>query len=166
MPLGVVVGSANGDTINLASLTGSLGTALPELVYGLGGADAINGSGMSSNLWIVGGAGADTMTGGSGPNDYIYGATSDSTATAMDLITNFNTAADVIDLRGLGISLNNAGRMSGSTLGADSVGWQSSGGNTFVYVNTSGASERLTAPSMKIELAGSLRLSSGDIAHL
>ena len=171
VPFGVVVGSSNGDTINLASLTGSLGTAVPELVYGLGGSDTINGSGMTSNLWIVGGAGADAMTGGSGPNDYIYGAISDFTASAMDLITDFHTATDVIDLRGLGIHLNYAGQMSsfggfGSTLAADSVGWQTSGGNTYVYVNTSGVSERLTAPNMKIELAGSLRLTSSDIAHL
>lgn len=171
VPLGVVVGSGSGDTINLASLAGSLGTALPEFVYGLGGADTINGSGMTSNLWIVGGAGADTMTGGSGPNDYIYGAISDSTAAAMDLITNFHTATDLIDLRGLGIHLNYAGRISsgfggfGTTLAADSVGWQTSGGNTFVYVNTSGTSESLTSTNMKIELAGSLRLTSSDIAH-
>jgi hypothetical protein len=164
--IGVVVGSGNSDTISLASLSGSLGTGMPEFVYGLGGADTINGSGMTSSLWIIGGAGADTMTGGSGPNDYMYGATSDSTATAMDLITNFHTATDVIDLRGLGESLRAAGRILGSTLAADSVGWQTSGGNTYVYVNTAGTSERLTAPSMKIELAGSLQLTSSDIAHL
>src|SRR5579872_1187391 len=88
--IGVVVGSGNSDIVNLASLTGALGTALPEFVYGLAGSDTINGSGMTSNLWMVGGAGADTMTGGSGANDYIYGAKSESTATAMDLITNFH----------------------------------------------------------------------------
>ena len=168
VPIAVVVGSGSGDTINSASLTGSLGTALPEFVYGLGGADTINGSGMTSNLWITGGAGADIMTGGSGANDYVYGATTDSIATAMDLISNFHVATDVIDLRGLGVSLRYAGSISsfGSTLAADSVGWQTSGGNTYIYVNTSSASERLTAANMKIELAGSVRLTSSDIAHL
>ncbi len=121
---------------------------------------------MTSNLWVLGGAGADTMTGGSGANGYIYGATSESTATAMDLITNFHVATDLIDLRGLGVSLHYAGHIFGSLLAADSVGWQTSGGNTFVYVNTSSASEGLSAPSMKIELAGSLRLTSSDIVHL
>src|SRR5262249_26333016 len=100
-PLGVVVGSSGGDAVSLASLAGGLGTALPTFVYALGGSDTIDGRGMTSNLWIDGGAGADTMTGGSGPNDYIYTATSDSTVHAMDLINNFHVATDLIDLRGI-----------------------------------------------------------------
>lgn len=166
VPLGVIVGSGNGDTISLASLTGVLGTALPEFVFVPGGSGTIDGSGMTSNLWIDGGAGANMMTGGSGPNDYIYTAAGNSTVNAMDLITNFHVATDVIDLRGLGVSLDYAGKIHGSALAPNSVGWQTSRGNTFVYVNASGQSERLSAPSMKIELAGSLRLAGGDIAHL
>jgi hypothetical protein len=102
-PLDVVVGSSGGDVINLATVVGAASTATPTFVYGLGANDTINGTGMTSKLWIASGAGADTMTGGAGVNDYMYGATSESTPPAPDLITNFH-AADLIDLTGLGSS--------------------------------------------------------------
>ena len=70
------------------------GTATPSFVYGLAGADTINGAGMTGRLSIVGGAGADKMTGGSGVNVYLYGAASDSTAAAADTISNFAVARD------------------------------------------------------------------------
>ncbi|MDA8251370.1 MAG: Ig-like domain-containing protein, partial [Rhodospirillales bacterium] len=163
-PLGVVVGSGANDAINVATLLG--GTATPGFVYGMGGNDTINGSGMTGPLWIDGGAGADTMTGGSGPNDYLYGATTDSTAKAMDVITNFNTGQDVLDFTGLGRKLAYAGQLSGTSLQRGAIGWQDSGGNTFVYVNTSNKTESLGSTNMKIELAGSLNLSAGNIRHL
>lgn len=165
-PLDVIVGSAAGDTINVASLSASVGAATPSFVYGLAGNDRIDATGMSGKLWLAGGAGADTMTGGSGANDYLYGAASDSTASVMDVITNFHAATDTIDLTGLSSALSYAGKIGASKVAAHSVAWQASGGNTFVYVNTSGGSESLTAANMKIELQGSVSLSSGNILHL
>jgi len=165
-PLDIVVGSAGGDTIVLGTLAGALGATVPTFVYGLGGADTINGTGMAAKLWIDGGAGADTLTGGSGATTYLYGATGESTAAAMDVITNFHTATDLIDLTGLGTALAYAGKLSGSAIAAHSIGWATSGTNDFVYVNASGASESLTAADMKIEVAGKLTLGAGNFAHL
>lgn len=165
MPLNIIVASAGADTVNVASLSGALGTASPTFIYGLAGNDRINGAGMTAALWIIGGQGADTMTGGSGPNSYLYAAASESTAIAMDVITNFNAAKDTIDLRAMGVALGYAGKVQGSNLAAHSVGWQASGGNTFIYVNASGSAERLTATDMKIELAGQVSLNSGNILH-
>jgi hypothetical protein len=164
--LDVIVGAAGADTISIASLTGSLATATPSFVYGLAGADSINGTGMTGRLYLDGGAGADRLTGGSGVNDYLYGAAKDSTAAAMDVITNFHAASDLIDLTGLGSTLADAGKFKGNTLAAHSVGWQTSGGNTFVYVNASAGAETLTATDMKIGLAGNMTLSSGNLLHL
>jgi hypothetical protein len=174
-PLDVIVGSSGSDTVSVAALVGSLGTAVPTFVYGMGGNDTLDGSGMTGKLWLVGGAGADVMAGGSGNNDYLYGAVSDSTGSTMDVITNFH-GADTIDLTGLGVSLKYDGSLSSTirhghkssnlTLPAHSVGWQQSGGNMFVYVNTSGNSESLAGSDMKIELSGSVSLSSGNIVHL
>lgn len=84
----------------------------------------------------------------------------------MDIITNFHTAADVIDLSGLGMTLKYAGKLSSSSLSGHSVGWQVSGGNTFTYVNASATTERLSATTMKIDLQSSLSLSSSNIAHV
>ena len=116
---------------------------------------------MTSQLWFVGGAGADTMTGGSGANAYLYGAVSESTSAAMDIIANFNASKDLIDLTGLGGTLASAGALSGD-LAAHSVGWKTSGVNTFVYVNTSGSSEALAATDMQIKLLGTPVLTSAN----
>jgi hypothetical protein len=162
-PLDVVVGSSGSDTINVETLVGSATT--PTFIYGLGGSDTLNGAGMTSKLWIDGGAGGQIMTGGAGVNDYLYAAAGDSAPSSMDDITNFHTAADLIDLTGLRSTLKYVGQISGSRLGAHSVGWQASGGNTFVYANTSSARETLGATNMQIELQGTMSLSSGNILH-
>ncbi len=160
----MIVGSDAADTVSVAALSGGLGTETPSLVYGLGGADTIDGRGMSGSLWLTGGTGADTMTGGSGANHYLYAGTAESTPAAMDVITNFNASMDTIDLTGLGQSLRDVGMIRGGTLGAGSVGWQTSGGNTFVYVNASSGSQTLAGADMKVELLGSVRLGSSDFA--
>ena len=163
----VVVGGSGGDTVSVETLCGGASAAAtPTFIFGLAGKDALNGTGMTGRLYFVGGAGADTMTGGSGVNDYLYGATSDSTASAMDIISNFNAATDIIDLTGIGTTkLTYGGSFSGSKLAAHSIGYQVSGGNTYIYVNTSGSSEALTGTNMKIELIGSITLASANILH-
>ena len=65
LPFNVVVGNQYDNTI---TVTGST----PTIVYGLDGNDTINASGMTATTWLVGGAGADTMTGGSGTNTYVF----------------------------------------------------------------------------------------------
>lgn len=167
VPVNVVVGDSGSDTISLTSLSGIV-TSAPTFIYGLAGNDSINGIGMTGKLYFDGGAGADTMTGGSGINDYLFGGISDSTVTAMDQITNFHVAMDLIDLTGLGTPLKYAGQLSGNSksIAAGSVGWQASGGNTNIYANTSSVSEALTAANMKIGLQGSISLSSSNILHV
>lgn len=165
-PLDVIIGAAGGDSVNVATLTRALGTATPTFVYGLAGNDTLNGSGMTGKLFLDGGAGADQMTGGSGINRYLYGATSDSNASAMDTITNFAAAKDLIDFSGLGVALTYAGKLTGTTLAANSIGWQVSNRTTYIYADTTGVSENLSATNMKIALMGSLSLTSGNFAHL
>ncbi len=164
----VVIGGTSGDdTISVATLSGGLGTAVPTFVYGLDGNDVINAGGLSGPLVMVGGAGADRMTGGSGGTDYIYGAVADSTAASMDVITNFQASTDLIDLTGLGSALAYAGAITGGAkLAAHSIGWQTSGGNTFVYVNTFAGARAVTAASMKIELLGAVAPSESNFLHL
>jgi Ca2+-binding RTX toxin-like protein len=165
--LNVVIGGSGADTINLASMTGIV-TSAPTFIYGLAGNDTINGAGMTGKLYIDGGAGADTMTGGSGGNVYEYASVSDSTPSAMDIIKNFNATMDVIDLTGLGVHLGTPAALASNatSIAADSIDWQTSSGNTFVYVNDAGSSEALSAANMKIELAGNIALTSSNIAHL
>ncbi len=165
-PLDIVVGISAADAITLSALGAN--PATPTFIYGLAGNDTINAGTMNGPLWFIGGAGADTLTGGTGINHYLYGAAADSSPTAMDVITNFNAASDLIDLTGLQARLSDAGALAGtaSTLAANSLGWQVSGGNTFVYVNTSGAPENLSATDMKIQLNGQVALNTGNVLHL
>jgi hypothetical protein len=162
----VGLGSATG-SINLTSLAG-MAPPTPTFIFDLGGSDKINGAGMTGTLWFDGGAGADTMTGGSGVNNYLYGAATDSSQTAMDIVNNFHTATDLLDLTGLGMKFTSAGALSSTatSIVGSSIGWQISGGNTFVYANTSGNSQALGSAAMKIELLGVVALGAGNIAHL
>ncbi len=164
LPVDIVVGSSGTDIINLATLMGS-GSTARAFVFGLGGNDTINGAGIAGKLWIEAGVGAETLTGGSAANTYVYGAASDSTPTAMDVITNFDTAADVINLVNLGTKLSYAGDITGTTLAANSFGWQVSGSNSFVDVNNTSASVSLGAVPMKIELNGILTLTAANFSH-
>jgi len=173
VPLDVIAGSTDSDTISIATLSAHLGLDTPTFVYGGQGSDTLVGSEMTGRLWLTGGADGDQMTSGGGVDIYVYGSTSDSTSSAMDVITNFSAASDRIDLSGLGIALQYAGAIPSNgkgakvnVLGAHSVGWQVSGGNTFVYVNTSGSKENLSATNMKIELAGSVSLNGENIMHV
>ena len=168
VPVDVVVGLGSGsNTISLASLPGMV-SSTPSFIYDLGGSDRVDGSGMTGNLWLDGGQGADTLTGGSGANAYLYGATNESTVAAMDIVTNFHAAVDLLDFTGLGTRFGavTALASTATTLAGGSIGWQSSGGNTFVYVNTGGGSVALTAASMKVELLGAVPLTTANFAHL
>jgi hypothetical protein len=163
-PIDVIVGSSTSDTINVATLVGAGQGATPSFIYGLAGSDVIDASGMTGAIWIDAGGGADVLSGGSGTNDYLFGAAGDSSNSAMDIIMNFSAANDLIDLTGLG-KLAYVGAIAGTTLGAQSVGWQQSGGNTFIYVDNTTSSQALGSTSMRIELQGAMTLSSANILH-
>jgi hypothetical protein len=162
----IVVGGSGGDTVSIATLVGAASKAAPTFIYGLAGNDTLNGSGMTGKLWFDGGAGADIMIGGSGANTFLYAATSDSNWSAMDSLYSFSTNKDFIDLTGIGSThLNFVGYLSSTNLAANSIGYQTSGSNTFVYVNTSSGSESLSATNMLIGLSGLQTLGANNILH-
>ncbi len=98
-PLDLIVGSSGSDIIQVGSLASH---STPTLIYGLGGGDTINGTGMTSSLWFAAGpGGGDTLTGGSGANRYMFCSANDSPATAMDGVTNFHAGTDLLDFSGI-----------------------------------------------------------------
>ena len=162
----VVVGSSGADTITLSSLSGIVAAA-PTFIYGLAGNDKIVGTGMTGSLYFDGGAGADTMTGGSGTNIYEFAATSDSTPSAMDIITNFKVATDKLDFTGISSKFTTLASLAttATQVAADSIEWQVSGGNTYVYANTTSKAEAFASATMKIELQGTVALTTANFAH-
>ena len=162
IPLDVVVSTGAKATISLTTLLGSANTSNASFIYALGSSETINASGTSGAIFLVAGAGGDTITAGTGVMDVIFSATSNSTASAMDVIKGF-AANDLLDFSGISTTLKLAGSLGTSkSIAANSIGYQSSGGNTYVYVNTSANSESLTAANMKVEIVGSHSLTSSN----
>lgn len=122
---------------------------------------------MTGNLWFVGGPGADTITGGSGVNSYLYGTVQESSPSSTDVITNFHVNVDRIDLTGIGGTALNfqAAQLVGTSIPADAIAWQQSGANTFIYVNTTAGVLSLKNANMKIELNGGVALTASDVLH-
>jgi len=85
----------------------------------------------------------------------------------MEIITNFNAAADRIDLTWLGWLFGGAAALTGSatSVAGDTIGWRTSGGDTFVYVNSGDRIEPLTGVSTKIELQGAIALTAANFLH-
>ncbi len=71
----VGVGTSGTEAVDLATVGGLVASA-PSFLYGLGGNDTVNATGLTGKIWLDGGAGADTMTGGSGGTVYEYTASS------------------------------------------------------------------------------------------
>ena len=122
----VLTGGAHGtdgDTVSyanaLASVTVSLTTTKAQNTYGAGKdtltgfqnltgsdfADKLTGSaannllsGGDGNDIIYGGAGADTLIGGTGADLFVFKATSESTLTGYDVVADFQSGVDSIDL--------------------------------------------------------------------
>ena len=88
------VGTAGADT-----LYGDWGS---DTLFGLGGNDVLAGS-VGDDL-LVGGAGSDRLTGGSGADTFRFDQVSDSYVGAADLITDFTTGHDTLDVSALGFT--------------------------------------------------------------
>lgn len=123
------VGSIHADEIG--------GTNDANVLHGFNGNDEIAGFG--GNDTIIGGLGADTMAGGDGADTFVYSSKNDSPfdgirSDIFDLILDFETGVDKIDLRGVAgntkLSFSDADGFSG-TKGEVVF----SGGGVFVDMN-------------------------------
>ncbi len=86
-----VVGDVSiSDVIQTATGQQIIGTSGPDVLVGTAGPDILNGGG-----------GGDTLTGGLGSDTFLYAAASDSNASGRDLITDFETGVDRVDLSAL-----------------------------------------------------------------
>ena len=138
--------------INVAALDGN--TTTPTIIYALTGNDSISASGMTANVWFVGGAGSDTMTGGSGSNSYLYAAVADletpNEGSNLDQITDFNPARDIINFAGMtgGTITAIQGLITGTTrINAHSIAWIQDGTETIIYANIDSTSHRQDSSS-------------------
>jgi len=187
-----VTGGSGNDTFNFAAATADVtinSGAGNDIITGGAGDDTLNGG--AGNDIITGGAGGDTLTGGAGDDVFVYTAFGDSvisstgTNSTVDVITDFNTGNDTIDLSALGglvqtsaanqIAVGNAVTAAGASADladvVDAVAavtndgemtWFNFGGNTYVVAEGAAGGAGAAGAVMVIELTGVVALTSAD----
>ncbi|WP_425054003.1 M10 family metallopeptidase C-terminal domain-containing protein [Psychromarinibacter sp. S121] len=144
----VIAGDAGNDT-----LTGGSGA---DAVTGGDGYDLIAGG--SGGDTLTGGAQADTLTGGSGADVFVFETVSDSAIGAgEDLITDFETGLDHVDLSALaaGLTLSIGGGLTGTGPSARTA---EAGGDTMVFVDADGDG----SSDLRVTLQDATGVTAGD----
>ena len=146
-----------------------------DKIFGRGGTDTLIGGSGRDNInggagidTITGGAAGDTLNGSTGADIFNYDLVSDSglTAATRDLILGFVQGAggDRIDLNTIDAQDGTVGNqdftfIGGAAFSAEGqVRFASSGGHTFIEVNTTGAS----GAEMSIDLSGTFVMTGAD----
>ncbi len=125
----LILGNNSGNT-----LTGTSGN---DTIFGFDGSDR-----------LTGGKGADVLTGGADADTFAYAATTDSSPSAPDVMSDFVHGVDHLDLSAIDADTSHRAKgnqvfgFAGSSSGvvAHSVTWYESGGNTIVQADVDGNS--------------------------
>ncbi|MCX6178336.1 MAG: M10 family metallopeptidase C-terminal domain-containing protein [Chlorobiales bacterium] len=170
-----------GENVENLTLTGSTaingtGNELDNIITGNSGNNILSGGAGNDSLFgdagndiLIGGAGADTLTGGEGNDIFRYTSQSESgtTALTMDVITDFVSGKDKIDLSGIDANIKVSGNQAFSSFqfGIGPHSFTAPGqlwfdtANGILYGNTN--SDPL--PEFAITLTGLHSLSASDI---
>ena len=108
---GQAIHLAAGTYSHVGGLTNNVFVSAESIIENaIGGSGADDISGNQANNVLVGGGGGDRLSGGGGNNTFKYNAVSDSTYGGADLLTDFKTGWDKIDLSAMamdaGVKLN------------------------------------------------------------
>ena len=189
--LAIAVTNVNGVTTNGTNGANTMnGTPENDTLNGLGGADTLNGLG--GNDILVGGNGADIMLGGVGSDNVDGGAAADSlngglgadvmkggagrdlfvfqtkedfgTLAARDLISDFKSAEDRIDLRGIDANSSVTGDQAFQFLSQAGAAFTGAGQVRFVQDAASG--KTFVEGNMDANLAADFRLDLNGIVPL
>ena len=136
----IIYGGAGNDTINGTGNSDihndtSNGDGGNDTIYG--GSDTINSN--NGGDTIIGGFGSDLLTGSNGDDRFVYLSVADSNAAQFDVISDFKSGSDRINLTALGaLGLSILALTSTSTsVPAHTIAWlyDSAANETIVYVN-------------------------------
>lgn len=126
-------GDALGDTYN--SIENLSGSNFNDSLYGNSAANAINGG--AGNDVIKGYAGNDTLTGGSGSDTFNFN-TALNAATNVDTITDFNVAADTIQLDDAIFTVLAVGTLAAAGFAANGTGLAGDSSDRIIYETDTG----------------------------
>jgi len=127
-------------------LLGELGA---DRLNGGAGNDTLNGG--DGNDTLIGGAGKDSLTGGAGSDQFLFmPGDSRPGGGVRDVITDFTSGMDKLDLRALGVSDM-----------AAQVSYQTIGSGMILHVDLDG--DGLDSADFAVQLAGVWSLAAGDI---
>ena len=138
-------GTAGDDTIS--GLRGN------DILNGLAGNDTLNGNGGADTL--NGGAGQDTLTGGAGADTFVFSALSDTAVAHPDLITDFTSGQDKIDVSAIDPTFHLGGSAAAHTI---VVTYDAAHDRTVVDLYVTGG----PTPGAEIWLSGNHTLTAGD----
>ena len=140
------------------------------VIIGSASADTLIG-GSNGNNTITGGGGGDTLTGNGANDTFVYKFTTDSQPGAghFDTITNFTHTSDHFDFSAIsglnstvqGVTFNSL-TAAPDSLAAHTIDIVTSGGNTVIYANASGATETLAHVDMEIHVNNATNVHSTD----
>lgn len=151
---------------NVENITGSnyadtlTGNAAANTLNGSAGNDILNGG--AGNDVLIGGAGKDRLTGGAGSDSFDFNAIAESlTGANRDVITDFVSGVDKIDLSGIDANTTLAGNQA-FTLIASAAAFTGAGqvkcASGILYCNVNGD----TVADFQIALTGATTLAQGD----
>jgi VCBS repeat-containing protein len=141
----IIYGGAGNDTINGTGKCDLIyagsgddtvkGNDGDDRIYGGSGSDTINGNNGCDT--IIGGYGADKLTGGNGDDRFVYLSAADSNAARHDVISDFRSGSDRIDLAALGALAFLALTSASTSVPAHTIAWfyDSTTNQTILYVN-------------------------------
>ncbi len=155
---------STGATENADTLTGD---AKDNVIDGKGGKDVINGG--AGNDTIIGGAGYDTLTGGAGQDVFVFRSAAEigDRPGARDVITDFKSGEDKLDLSGFDANSKLAGNQDFQFLAAENssftktageLAWHTSGNRTIIQGDVNGDGVH----DFELELTGKVALKASD----
>ena len=136
-----------------------------DTIYGGSGRDVISG-GHGCDV-IVGGYGADKLAGGEGNDRFVFLSAADSNAARFDVVSDFRSGYDRIDLAALGALAFLALTSSSTSVPAHTIAWfyDSTANKTIVYVNSTDHTLSIGDSALvEIHLEGFVALQAADFA--
>ena len=160
-------GTGKGDNIYGGSGNDTIkGNDGDDTIYGGSGSDTINAN--NGNDTIIGGFGSDFLTGSNGDDRFVYLSVADSNAAQFDVISDFRSGSDRIDLAALGALAFLALNFASTAVPPHTIAWiyDSAANETIVYVNST--DQTLTIGSsglLEIHLQGIVSVEASDFVY-